>query len=147
VSQVLIAVYEALIQADKRRGLIAGLIALFTFSTTNAVTDNTWTAALLIIWTLVEVGMYLIASCLIAYQPLAKWIWRNTWRRGRGQKNSSLDQEHSHAWVRTNSMPSQSHSTRGKTEEEYLELMTRERSDRGSSISGGIMVERQVTMD
>ncbi|KAF4156289.1 hypothetical protein CNMCM6936_007407 [Aspergillus lentulus] len=124
-------------------GLIAGLIALFTFSTTNAVTDNTWNAALLIIWTLVEVGMYLIAACLISYQPLAKFIWRNTWRRRRGQKNSSQDQEHSHVWVRTNSMPSQSHSTRGKTEEEYLELVTRERSDRGSSISGGIMIERQ----
>ncbi|GFF39395.1 hypothetical protein IFM46972_05872 [Aspergillus udagawae] len=128
-------------------GLIAGLIALFTFSTTNAVTDNTWNAALLIIWTLVEVGMYLIAACLISYQPLAKFIWRNTWRRQRGQKSSSQDQEHSHVWVRTNSTPSQSHSTRGKTEEEYLELMTRERSDRGSSISGGIMIERQVTMD
>ncbi|KAH2970783.1 hypothetical protein KXW00_000009 [Aspergillus fumigatus] len=128
-------------------GLIAGLIALFTFSTTDAVTDNTWNAALLIIWTLVEVGMYLIAACLISYQPLAKFIWRNTWRRRRGQKNSAQDKEHSHVWVRANSMPSQNHSTRGKTEEEYLELMTRERSDRGSSISGGIMIERQVTMD
>ncbi|KAF7117557.1 hypothetical protein CNMCM5793_006609 [Aspergillus hiratsukae] len=57
-------------------GLIAGLIALFTFSTTNAVTDNTWTAALLIIWTLVELVSYLpnlILSIVIMAAPAQKF--------------------------------------------------------------------------
>ncbi|EAW07822.1 uncharacterized protein ACLA_025390 [Aspergillus clavatus NRRL 1] len=128
-------------------GLIAGLIALFAVSTTNAVSDNTWSAALLLIWTMVELGMYLVASCLISYQPLAKLIWRNTWRRWRGQKDSSLDQEDSHIRVHTNStLASQTHG-RVKGDDAYLELVTtRDRHNRHWS-AGGIMVERQVMID
>ncbi|RAL07151.1 uncharacterized protein BO97DRAFT_326969, partial [Aspergillus homomorphus CBS 101889] len=65
-------------------GLIASLITLFEFSRTNAVSDSTWTGALLILWAIIETGMYLIAACMISYPPLIKYIWKGLSRRPKG---------------------------------------------------------------
>ncbi|PWY75520.1 hypothetical protein BO70DRAFT_398369 [Aspergillus heteromorphus CBS 117.55] len=59
---------------EESLGLIATLIALFEFSTNNADSDNTWTGALLVIWAIVEVGMYLMAACMMSsFRPLGKY--------------------------------------------------------------------------
>ncbi|KAL2827120.1 hypothetical protein BJY01DRAFT_255788 [Aspergillus pseudoustus] len=56
-------------------GLIASVIGFTRISTTNAVADNTWSAAQIFLWSTVEIGMYHVAACMIAYLPLARWIW------------------------------------------------------------------------
>ncbi|KAJ5100282.1 integral membrane protein [Penicillium angulare] len=68
-------------------GLIFGIIALAEISSSNAVSDNTWSAARMVIWSLCEVGMYTIAACLISYLPLMKLIWHKI--RGTEKSNSS----------------------------------------------------------
>ncbi|KAL3459190.1 hypothetical protein BJX64DRAFT_291443 [Aspergillus heterothallicus] len=56
-------------------GLVASIIGFTRISTTNAVADNTWSAAQIFLWSVVEIGMYHVAACMIAYLPLGKWIW------------------------------------------------------------------------
>ncbi|KAL4967686.1 uncharacterized protein BDV14DRAFT_197696 [Aspergillus stella-maris] len=56
-------------------GLIAAIVSLSNISGTSAVADNTWSAAKLLMWGVVEAGTYLIAACLVSYVPLTKWIW------------------------------------------------------------------------
>ncbi|KAL4934340.1 uncharacterized protein BDV17DRAFT_286057 [Aspergillus undulatus] len=56
-------------------GLIASIIGFTRIATTNAVADNTWSAAQIFLWSVVEIGMYHVAACMIAYLPLARWLW------------------------------------------------------------------------
>lgn len=56
------------------RGLIASIIRFVGFFNTNAVTDQTWAAMDLTIWTIIETGMYLMAACFPTYRPLVKFI-------------------------------------------------------------------------
>ena len=53
-------------------GLVASVIRFIGFFTIDAVSDPTWSAVPLIIWTVVETGMYLITCCLPTYRPLMK---------------------------------------------------------------------------
>ncbi|PYI04434.1 hypothetical protein BO78DRAFT_295877, partial [Aspergillus sclerotiicarbonarius CBS 121057] len=62
-------------------GLVASIISLWEFFTTNAIADKTWSGGLLVIWAAVEIGMYLIAACMISFQPLAKYLWRRLNKR------------------------------------------------------------------
>ena len=55
-------------------GLVASVIRFIGFFTIDAVDDPTWSAVPLIIWTIVESGMYLVACCLPTYRPLMKKI-------------------------------------------------------------------------
>ncbi|SPQ24469.1 9dc8e501-d636-4b41-b2a8-37bf5485b45f [Thermothielavioides terrestris] len=51
-------------------GLIASILRFVAFHNTNSFTDATFNAAELIIWTVCEPGIYLIAACLMVYRPL-----------------------------------------------------------------------------
>jgi hypothetical protein len=63
-------------------GLIAAIINWYMLFTYDLVSDVTWTSANVVIWTNVELGMYLIAACLLSYQPLVKFLWQKTrWGR------------------------------------------------------------------
>lgn len=53
------------------RGLITSIIRFLGFFSEDAVTDVTWHASKLIILTIVETGVYLIAACLPTFRPLA----------------------------------------------------------------------------
>ncbi len=52
------------------RGLAASIMRFTAFHRTNSFTDPTYNAVELIIWTLAEPGIYLIAACLMTYRPL-----------------------------------------------------------------------------
>lgn len=54
----------------ERRGLIASILRFVAFSNTNSFIDATFNAVELIIWTVAEPGIYLIAACLMTYRPL-----------------------------------------------------------------------------
>ncbi|ROW10487.1 hypothetical protein VMCG_02038 [Cytospora schulzeri] len=51
-------------------GLISSILRFVSFSNNNSFTDATWNAVELIIWTIAEPGIYLIAACLMTYRPL-----------------------------------------------------------------------------
>ncbi|KAF7595541.1 hypothetical protein BBP40_005576 [Aspergillus hancockii] len=56
-------------------GLISSIVRFYMFYVTDAETDGTWSASDLVIWTVVEGGIYLIAACLPTYRRLVKFIW------------------------------------------------------------------------
>ncbi|MCJ1249518.1 hypothetical protein MMC30_006744 [Trapelia coarctata] len=58
-------------------GLITAIIRFAGFFGANAAEDETWTASKLIILSVMESGVYLIAACLPTYRPLAKLIRRD----------------------------------------------------------------------
>ncbi|RDL36933.1 uncharacterized protein BP5553_04366 [Venustampulla echinocandica] len=51
-------------------GIIASCVRMTVFFQTDAFTDNTWASFGLVGWSVVEPGMYLIASCLPALRPI-----------------------------------------------------------------------------
>ncbi|KAI0428703.1 hypothetical protein F5Y09DRAFT_357496 [Xylaria sp. FL1042] len=51
-------------------GLVASILRFVSFINTNSFTDATYNAAELIIWALVEPGVYLISASLLMYKPL-----------------------------------------------------------------------------
>lgn len=52
------------------RGLISSVLRFISFSSNNSFIDPTWHAVELIVWTIAEPGIYLIAACLMTYRPL-----------------------------------------------------------------------------
>lgn len=52
------------------RGLISSILRFVSFSSNKSFIDPTWHAVELIIWTIAEPGIYLIAACLMTYRPL-----------------------------------------------------------------------------
>lgn len=50
-----------------------------TFSNNNSFIDATWNAVELIIWTIAEPGIYLIAACLITLRPLLDKYGPKVW--------------------------------------------------------------------
>lgn len=58
--------------ADPQRGsgLVASILRFLTFYNTNSFNDGTYNAPELMIWTVAEPGIYLIAACLLTYRPL-----------------------------------------------------------------------------
>ncbi len=57
-------------------GLITSVIRFVGFFTTNAAVDITYSGTDLVVWTICESGMYLIAACLPTYRPVAALLWR-----------------------------------------------------------------------
>ncbi|KAI0020290.1 hypothetical protein F4780DRAFT_742769 [Xylariomycetidae sp. FL0641] len=55
-------------------GLAASILRFAAFSNTNSFTDATYNAVELIIWTVAEPGIYLIAACIMMYRPLLERI-------------------------------------------------------------------------
>ncbi|KAJ0421504.1 hypothetical protein BJY00DRAFT_109663 [Aspergillus carlsbadensis] len=55
-------------------GLAASIISFIRIPTANAETDGTYSATRVFLWSTVEIGMYHLAACMIAYLPLGKWI-------------------------------------------------------------------------
>ncbi|KAI0173509.1 putative alpha-xylosidase [Hypoxylon sp. FL1284] len=51
-------------------GLLASILRFMSFYNTNSFIDGTFHAVELIIWTIVEPGMYLISACLLVFRPL-----------------------------------------------------------------------------
>lgn len=51
-------------------GLVSSIVRFVTFSNNNSFIDATWNAVDLIIWTIAEPGIYLVAACLMTYRPL-----------------------------------------------------------------------------
>ncbi|KAI9035968.1 uncharacterized protein KD926_002580 [Aspergillus affinis] len=82
-------------------GLVAAISSYRVISTTNASLDPTWSGAEIMFWAIIECGMYLIAPCLVSYQPLVKIMWRGVveygsrtqllqyWRTARGHNTVS----------------------------------------------------------
>lgn len=58
------------------RGLVSSVVRFYAFYTTDAGSDRTWVAVDLVIWTLAETSIYLIAACLPLYRPLVRRVWR-----------------------------------------------------------------------
>lgn len=78
-------------------GLVTSILRFAAFFATMAFTDGTWASVNLLIWCIVEPGIYLIAACLIVCRPLlGKFIQETRLRRlsevlSRSQKSSSKD--------------------------------------------------------
>jgi hypothetical protein len=53
--------------------MVTAIIRFHGFFTNDYSLDPTWTAVQLIIITMAEPGIYLIAGCLLALRPLLKW--------------------------------------------------------------------------
>lgn len=62
----------------KNSGFITATIRFTTFFRKNSFIDGTWSAVDLIIWTQVEVGIYLISACLPTYRPLLERIGKRS---------------------------------------------------------------------
>lgn len=60
-------------------GLISSILRFVTFSNNNSFIDATWNAVELIIWTIAEPGIYLIAACLITLRPLLDKYGPKVW--------------------------------------------------------------------
>ncbi|MCJ1284086.1 hypothetical protein MMC26_003417 [Xylographa opegraphella] len=55
-------------------GLVSSIVRFAIFFGTNGFVDGTWSSTILMIWTLVEPGIYLIAACLPSLRPLVLYI-------------------------------------------------------------------------
>ncbi|KAK9779539.1 putative Integral membrane protein [Seiridium cardinale] len=51
-------------------GLAASILRFWAFSNTNSFTDATYNAVELIIWTVVEPGIYLLSGCMLMFRPI-----------------------------------------------------------------------------
>ncbi|KAL3486915.1 hypothetical protein BJX62DRAFT_241496 [Aspergillus germanicus] len=54
--------------------LVASIIGLARIPTSKTVLNDTYASAQVLLWSTVEIGMYHLAACIIAYLPLSKWI-------------------------------------------------------------------------
>ncbi|PYH35668.1 uncharacterized protein BO87DRAFT_457846 [Aspergillus neoniger CBS 115656] len=68
-------------------GFIFGVICWSEYLKTDAVADKTWSAIYIFVWSDVEAGMYFIATCFLAYQPLVNRIWSRLSSRVAFSKN------------------------------------------------------------
>ncbi|KAH9985242.1 hypothetical protein F4779DRAFT_612164 [Xylariaceae sp. FL0662B] len=64
-----------LVQANSRSsGLLASILRFNSFYSTNSFIDATFHAIELIIWTIAELGIYLISACLLMFRPLLEKV-------------------------------------------------------------------------
>ncbi|KAK6859568.1 hypothetical protein PG995_003204 [Apiospora arundinis] len=63
-------------------GLVASILRFWAFSNTNSFIDATYNAVELIIWTVVEPGIYLISACMLMYRPLLEKLGVGRFRIG-----------------------------------------------------------------
>ncbi|KAJ5644216.1 uncharacterized protein N7484_006723 [Penicillium longicatenatum] len=68
-------------------GLISSIVRFVEFYITNAEVDKTWAASTLVIWAVIEGGIYLVAACLPTYRPLM----RSVSRKIRGSEPAGTD--------------------------------------------------------
>ncbi|CAG8955350.1 hypothetical protein HYFRA_00011334 [Hymenoscyphus fraxineus] len=59
-------------------GLVSSIIRFKNFSASDAISDGTMASAELMIWTIVEPGMCLIAACLLRFKPLLRKLIKGT---------------------------------------------------------------------
>jgi hypothetical protein len=57
-------------------GIVASIIRTVTFATVDPSVDPTFTTAPLLIWTMIEPGLYLIAACALSFKPLFRLVAR-----------------------------------------------------------------------
>lgn len=132
-------------------GFIAAILCWVEYFKTDALSDITWSATTVLTWSTIEVGMYLIAPCLLSYQPLVKFLWRKTrWgQRSSVESTSQLDI--------SGKGPSRSHyqlschPARLKDDEDSIGLVTMAQYGPNSSNQqlespGGILVEHRITI-
>lgn len=111
-------------ELDAQRGLIASILRFIAFDRTSSFTDPTYNAVELIIWTLAEPGIYLIAACLMTYRPfldklgskmktqgkISRWLSKPS--EGSGATDSGRpDRNYSTATSRAPACPTVQHST------------------------------------
>ncbi|CAH0050541.1 unnamed protein product [Clonostachys solani] len=74
-------------------GLLASIMRFRGFAENNLFPDFTWTATVLMTWTLVEPSIYLISACFMMYRPLLERVVRvaknSTIRSTTGAKGTS----------------------------------------------------------
>ncbi|KAI9927530.1 hypothetical protein ASPWEDRAFT_31603 [Aspergillus wentii DTO 134E9] len=70
-------------------GLIASIVRFIEFYITDAQGDRTWAASTLVIWAVIEGGIYMIAACLPTYRPLMKSISRRVRQKGSQDASTS----------------------------------------------------------
>ncbi|KAK8104508.1 uncharacterized protein PG998_011541 [Apiospora kogelbergensis] len=63
-------------------GLVASILRFWAFSNTNSFIDATYNAVELIIWTVVEPGIYLLSACMLMYRPLLEKVGVGRFRIG-----------------------------------------------------------------
>jgi hypothetical protein len=73
-------------------GLVASILRFWAFSNTNSFTDATYNAVELIIWTVVEPGIYLIGACMLVFRPLLDKVSRGSFRIGSKAKSRGYSQ-------------------------------------------------------
>jgi len=61
-------------------GMLASIYRFTIFFTTDAFTDPTWASVLLVGWSVVESGMYLIAACLPLLRPVIEKVIPKNWK-------------------------------------------------------------------
>ena len=66
--------YSKLMRVLPDRGLVTSIVRFTTFFTHNSFIDPSFSAVDLIIWTEIEVGVYLISACMLTYRPLLERI-------------------------------------------------------------------------
>jgi hypothetical protein len=67
------------------RGLVASILRFHSFANNNSFIDLTYTAVELLVWTLLEPGIYLISACLLMSRPLLDKFARKIGSGGRTQ--------------------------------------------------------------
>lgn len=55
---------------SENSGIITSILRFIAFYNKSSFTDATYNATTLILWTVCEPGVYLIAACLLVYRPL-----------------------------------------------------------------------------
>lgn len=52
--------------------MVTSICRCVAFFTNNPLTDGTWLSVTFLVWSVAEVGVYLIAACLPCYRPLLR---------------------------------------------------------------------------
>ncbi|KAE8373315.1 hypothetical protein BDV26DRAFT_301162 [Aspergillus bertholletiae] len=114
----------------------------------------TWSATALIVWSVVEVGMYIIATCLISYLPLLKYLWRKTTgaRPTTAEKGSGSDSSNTleqTCLTRVSSREGRDSSHGSKSKRGSIELMDIPEpvEPRMHNSKNRIMVEREIIIE
>ena len=129
------------------RGLISSIIRFIEFYITNAEIDKTWNASTLVIWAIIEGGIYLIAACLPTYRPLLKWCSRKVRGGEDTTKDSTINYGSSNISGRDKKVPSGRFRMDSKLEDEEdaVRLVTLERH-RTDIAPGAIMVDQHFSV-
>ncbi|KAF2490389.1 hypothetical protein BU16DRAFT_596458, partial [Lophium mytilinum] len=113
-------------------GVVTAIIRFVGFFTRDFAKDGTWTATRLIVLSIIEPGLYLIAACLVCLKPVVARVWDKSQLSSllskRTTTTSSFPQSRldSHRMVKIESQSSdndQSHRSRKTEDEERTIIM------------------------